>query len=480
MENQGLIKERLKIISSVDENITAFSLYDGSRTTTITYRQFLNDIFKATGFFVRKDIKNHHIAIAAPTSYDWIVAFFAIVGSGNIAVLLNPDLPKEVLQQQCEQADVTIVCSNTPCMMEFCTNCGGVEYFSFEEIKAGMPISMKEIYSCAPDDTITMLFTSGTMGESKIAEISSKNIGTHMSDVEIVYKSNKAQKFLLCLPLFHIFALDCAIGCLQRKKTVCIGRGMRYVLSDLPVFNPDFVALVPAVLESMVKILDGAKTAEERQKCIGSNLSGIVLGGAGVKPDLCRYMINLGIKMNSLYGMTESTGSGLFCIWDEDNLGTIGRPYGETECRIVDGELLMRTPAIMNGYYKNPGETAKILEDGWLHTGDLAHCDENGYYYLIGRKKNVMILSNGENVNPEEIEAAFSECPEILESMVYNDAKGICADVYTKEKAACAAFIRKYNDSVPLYRQVYQVNYSAAPLEKTGTGKIKRKENAYV
>ena len=161
-------------------------------------------------------------------------------------------------------------------------------------------------------------------------------------------------------------------------------------------------------------------------------------------------------------------------------MGTIGRPYGETECRIVGGELLMRTPAIMNGYYKNPGETAKILENGWLHTGDLAHCDENGYYYLIGRKKNVMILSNGENVNPEEIEAAFSECPEILESMVYNDAKGICADVYTKEKAACAAFIRKYNDSVPLYRQVYKVNYSAAPLKKTGTGKIKRKENAYV
>ena len=140
----------------------------------------------------------------------------------------------------------------------------------------------------------------------------------------------------------------------------------------------------------------------------------------------------------------------------------------------------MRTPAIMNGYYKNPGETAKILEDGWLHTGDLAHCDENGYYYLIGRKKNVIILSNGENVNPEEIEAQLGECPEILECMVYGDKKGICADVYMNNESAVADFIKKYNEAVPLYRQIYKVNYSFTPLEKTGTGKIKRKENAYV
>ena len=110
----------------------------------------------------------------------------------------------------------------------------------------------------------------------------------------------------------------------------------------------------------------------------------------------------------------------------------------------------------------------------------MAFCDEKGYYYLTGRNKNVIILSNGENVNPEEIESQFGECKDILECMVFSDGKGICADVYTENKPAAADFIKKYNENVPLYRQVYNVTFSAVPLAKTGSGKIKRKENTYV
>lgn len=479
MGNNGFIKHLVRHLSAVKENTIAFSLYDGSQVVNITYQQLLADILKASGYFICRNIKNQHIAIAAENSYDWLVVFFAITGSGNTAVLLNQDLPGDLLQRQCAQADVSIVCSNAQRIAEFGADFGNVECLNFENIRAGMPISIDEISSSNPDDTIVMMFTSGTTGKSRIVEFSSENLESFVYDTEIIFTPNM-HNVLMCLPLFHIYGVIVAVAWLQRRKTICIGRGMRYILTDMPVLNPSFVSLVPSVLDSMVKILGRANTAEERQKYIGTNLVGISVGGAGVKLDSCRYMMNLGIMVQSAYGLTESTGAGTWCIWNEENIGSIGKPYGRTQCRIEDGELLLKGPSVMKGYYKDPEETAKIIENGWLHTGDLAYCDENGYYYLTGRKKNVIILSNGENVNPEEIEAQFSKCPEILECLVYSDKKGVCADVYTINESAASDFIKKYNEEVPLYRQVRKVTYSPAPLEKTGSGKIKRKENTYV
>lgn len=479
MENKGLIKDLLNRFAAADEHSIAFSLYDGSGVTHIPFRKFLEDVLQATGYFVHKEMKCRHIAIAAPNSYDWIVMFLAITGSGNVAVLLNQDLPEEVIERQCGQADVTAIC--TDCPERFAgLHDTGMECIGFKEIKKGHPAALDDICCTNPDETAAMMFTSGTTGKSKIAVFTAYNLRSILEDLEEILSLPSLRSALLTFPLYHISGLITVISLLRVHKRICIGRGIRYLLTDIPVLNPSFIPMVPAALNSLVKLLKTVKSEEERRKYIGSDLAVISVSGASVNPSLCRYMMDLGIEVRFPYGMTESAGAGTNCIWKEDNIGSIGKPYGKTECRIVDGELLLRSPSVMKGYYKDPEETAKILEDGWLHTGDLAYCDENGYYYLTGRKKNVMILSNGENVNPEEIEAAFSECPEILESMVYNDAKGICADVYTKEKAACAAFIRKYNDSVPLYRQVYKVNYSAAPLKKTGTGKIKRKENAYV
>lgn len=479
MENNGFIKQLVQHLAAVKENTIAFSLYDGSQVVNVTFQQFLSDILKAAGYFFCRKIKNQHIAIAAENSYDWLVAFFAITGSGNTAVLLNQDLPEDLLQRQCTQADVSIICSNTPRITEFGTDFRDVECLSFEKIKAGPPVSIDEISSSNPDDTIVMMFTSGTTGKSRIVELSSENLESSVYDTEVM-STPSLYSVLLCLPLFHIYGVVVAVACLQQRKTICIGRGMRYTLADMPVLNPSFVSLVPSVLDSMVRILGRVNTTEERQKYIGTNLVGISVGGAGVNLDSCQYMMNMGIMVQSVYGMTESTGSGTWCIWNEENIGSIGKPYGRTLCRIEDGELLLKGPPVMKGYYKDPEETAKIIENGWLHTGDLAYCDENGYYYLTGRKKNVIILSNGENVNPEEIEAQFSKCPEILECLVYSDKKGICADVYTINESAASDFIKKYNEEVPLYRQVRKVTYSPAPLEKTGSGKIKRKENTYV
>ena len=248
----------------------------------------------------------------------------------------------------------------------------------------------------------------------------------------------------------------------------------------MPLFNPTHVLLVPAMAESMARLLKNTETAAQRQKYLGTALRRIGIGGASVRREVCLYWMGLGYTVESGYAMTETAGVGTWAEWDPAHLNTIGRPWGETQCRVENGELLLKGPSVMKGYYKDPAETARVLRDGWMHTGDLGRCDADGYYYLTGRRKNTIILSNGENVSPEEVEAQLAGCGAVRECLVYSDGKGICADIYTAQADWCAAFIRQYNAAMPLYRQIRKVNYSAQPLPKTGSGKVRRKECADV
>lgn len=475
MESKGFISNLLGLFAAADDKQVAFSVYDGNCLEDITYHRFLHDIQKTAGYFAAHNITDQHVALVAANSYEWMVVFCAISAMGNAVVLLNPDQPEDALLQQCVYADVTLICAEQRLMPKQAVS-GSIAWVSFPDLKTENLLPLENIRSRKMDETIIMMFTSGTTGKSKVVEFSSENMESYLDDVEETILPG-SEKMLLVVPLYHILGLAAVFSRLQRCFTVCMGRGIRQMIADMPKLNPQCVPMVPIVLESLVKLLKSAKTEERREKYVGTSLAYISVGGAGVKLDLCRYMMQLNITVQSAYGMTETTGAGTWCVWDENNIGTIGKRYGRTQVRIQNGELQLKGPAVMKGYYKDPEETAKVIEDGWLHTGDMGYCDENGYYYITGRKKNVIILSNGENVNPEEIEAKWGSCAHILECMVYSDGKGICADVYTENKDAAAAYIKEYNNEMPMYRQVYKVNYSSEPLEKTSTGKIKRKEN---
>lgn len=479
MGHDNFIKKFLTSFSSA-ENITAFSTFDGKCIKDISYKQFADDILCATGYFRDKNIQNHHIALISPNSYWWMVAFFAILSSGNVVVPLNPSLSIDQIQWQCEKADVSIICGEPSVISAFRTVSNITEFLSFEELTAVVPSSPEEIYSAAQDETILLMFTSGTTGKSKAAEFSLKSIRNCLANLDLWNNVPGYEKWFCVLPLFHISSLNCIIHFLYGLRTVCFGRGPKYMFMDLPVLNPTTVTTVPMILESIVKICKRAKTPEESTRYLGKNLQRISVCGATVRPDTVQLMLSQGLAIDVYYGLTESFGDGIQCSVDTVHSDTIGKPCGNMQCRIQDGEILLKNDSIMKGYYKDPEETAFILVHGWLHTGDIGRCDESGYYYLVGRKKNTIILSNGENVNPEEIEAKFAECGDILESMVYDDGKGICADVYAANHENAKGFIKDYNSGVPMYRQVYKVNYSSTPLEKTGSGKIKRKKNEYI
>lgn len=475
MSNNGFIKNRMLHFAAAQENTTAFSFFDGNVQTNITYHQFVDDILKAAGYFKANNIIRQHIALAAPNSYDWLVAAFAIMVSGNTLALMNPSLPADLLQWQYHKADITMLCSEDSLAEELCPSNAGVKFIPFSSLWGCKPISMCDVYSASPEETNVLLFTSGTTGQSKVVELSSHNLENALFNLAETHGKPGMEKVFTILPLFHVAGFFCLFQTTDHYHTLCLGRGPKYVFMDMPVLNPTNISLVPAILDSIVKMYRVTKNPEDRQRFVGTSLQNISVGGAMITVSTIRFMLEQGITIDTLYGMTETAGDGIRCVLDEAHAGALGKLSGNMQCRLQDGEILLKNDSIMKGYYKDPEETAKIIEDGWIHTGDLGYCDADGYYYITGRKKNVIILSNGENINPEEVEATLGKSSAILECLVFSDGKGICADVYTEDQPSAMEFIKAYNADSPFYRQIYKVNYVDQPLEKTPTGKIKRK-----
>lgn len=479
MANNSFILDFLTRFSEASENANAFCLYDGQQVSDISYSRFCSDILKTAAYFRAKAIQGKHIALIAPDSYRWLVTFFGIMASGNVAVLLNPALPGEILSWQCEKADAAFLCSEAESLSQMSWN-PGLPQLPFEELLNEAALAIEDISPCDANQTLMLMFTSGTTGKSKAVELTSENLLVSCANIEGMYDGPTMDRVYPAIPLFHIGALRYVLASLQRLKTICMGRGQRYMLMDLPMLNPTGGVFVPAILESISKVLKRCKTEADRARYIGANMKRFSFGGAVLKPAVAQFFLEQGFILEVIFGMTETACDGMSYRLDLEHRNSLGKLCGNMQAKLENNELLLKCGSIMKGYYKDPEETAKVMDGGWMHTGDLARVDEDGYYYLTGRKKNVIILSNGENVNPEEIEAAFAGCEAILECMVYGEVKGICADIYTTEKDTVAAFVKSYNESTPAYRQVYKVNYMDQPLEKTPSGKIKRKENQYV
>lgn len=452
----------------------AFSIYKEGKIHNISYEKFGNDILKTAKFLIHNGIKRKHIALAAENSYEWYVVFFAVLISGNISVLLNQNLAAEELLNQCKFADVEYIFVDSR-LEKICSQ-EGIIVLRWENFYGDEMLSYDEIFCPEKQDLLCLLFTSGTLGTTKGVMLSAGNIEICMSDLMDKFH---VQKTLLVLPLYHISGIGGTLYLLSGGKMVCIGRGIKYIFQDLPLFNPNHIFMVPGILNRFVKLLRRYPDGKERERYIGTNLKYIGVGGASSEEQICRYLIRQGFELSTGYGLSETAGNAMMGVVTEDKIKSIGKLEDGMKCRIENGEILLSGESIMLGYYKDLEATRRAIKDGWLYTGDLGYRDEDGWYYLTGRKKNVIILSNGENVSPEQLEKTLSRYEDIIECMIYSVPKGICADIYTQDQHMAEKCIRDYNLSVPTYRQIFHVNYYNTPLEKTGSGKIKRKANRY-
>ena len=377
-----------------------------------------------------------------------------------------------------------------------------------------------------------MLFTSGTTAMSKAVMLSHKNICSNLMDITSVIKLTDKDRLLSFLPLHHTF--ECTVGFLYPISvgaSIAFCEGIRHIADNVKEFQITAMISVPILYETIYKrIIKGIekkgklddvkkgikiskfflkfgidirrKVFKEIHENLGGKARLFVAGGAALDPEAEEGFNNFGIKMLQGYGLTES--SPVIAAEDDkyQKLGSIGKAFPSLEVKIDEpdeegiGELLARGPSIMLGYYNNEEATKETLEDGWLHTGDLAKIDDEGYIFISGRKKFVIVLKNGKNIYPEELETLVNKIEGVKESFVYGkpeddgDYKICCKIVYDKDlvkshykvndeqeiKEALWQEVKKVNKTMPAYKYIREIIVTEKELIKTTTQKIKRFE----
>lgn len=478
-----ILLENLKKWKREREQEIAFWLREGEKGISVTYGKWISDSCSLAGRLMEKGWKKKNIAVILPNCYEWFVAFYGIILSGNIAVSINWELGREELENLFGKMDIQAVFldssakSNSEDVVWQKRYIEDLSGWLTEEDrgigKTEMCLEELEEQGLLPEDNETafMLLSSGTSGSSKGVMLSLNNLFSMHED--FLWKGHM-DSFLVSLPLHHVAAVQLTMMFLAQGTVLAICESGKYLMKDLLFFKPQVMSVVPLQLDF---IAGRAGKRKEVAEVLKKHTKYIVSLGAPLMNEHEEIFGPLGVEILNTYGLTEVTGA--ITDWFPHRKGSIGRLSRVNACRLENGELAVKGPSVMKGYYKNMEETEEILRNGWLYTGDMARMDEEGFLYLTGRKKNTIILSNGENVSPEELEEKASRCTVITEIIVFAKSDMIQAEIYLDEdnkgnREAVEKHIAAMNEDMPVYRQIRRINFRKAPFEKTGSGKIKR------
>ena len=464
-----------------------------------SYAQFRDDC-NSLGAWIEDHFSGRvHAAVTGLTSYEYLVAWFGIQSCGGVSVPLDNANNAEKIADEINRSDseILFVDKNHEKDVEaFKQLCPKVKYYiHIHKPAEGMLYSgdildeysgRKPSGASGENELAAILFTSGTTGKSKGVMLSNGNlIDNATCEPDLGYHGNKR---MTVLPIHHVFCFTCDILCsLWYGRKLCINDSLMRIIKNLKIFRPVDVTFVPMISASILNRMkqmagdDGDKLAVGKE-VFGEDFSIIYSGGAYLSPEIIKGFAEFGIEIAQGYGMTECSPRICSGIKDCPKPESVGEIVPGCEVRIIDGEIQVKSKSVMMGYYKNPEETAKtITEDGWLMTGDLGYKDDDGYLYITGRKKNLIILSNGENVSPEEIENQFSYFRPIKEIVVYDKDGKITAEVYPDPDYECEDIraviqqkIDEVNDTFPAAKQIVDLVIRDKEFEKTASKKIIR------
>ncbi|MEI3392732.1 MAG: AMP-binding protein [Clostridia bacterium] len=500
-------------------------------------------------------LKNKRIAVIGENRYEWEIAYLSIVCGTGIVVPLDKSLPQNELEKVIERSGVeaifysekytdilkTIVGRGigklkTLISMDLKHHTEGI-YSQNELISEGKNLvenGNKSFIDATIDNEkmSIMLFTSGTTSDSKIVALSHKNLVSNLMDIASSLDINSSDVFLSFLPLHHVF--ECTVGFLFSlyvgAETVFCD-GIRYIVDNLKEYKVSVMASVPAIYERIFKIIRREiagsnnleeileneekyknSSMEEKKKVfkdihdmLGGNIKLLISGAASLDKEIEEKYRNLGLNLVQGYGLTETSPVIGIGTNKYHKVGSIGKTVPSVEAKVVDcnkegiGELIVKGPNIMIGYYQNEEATKKAIVDGWFYTGDLARIDEEGYIFICGRKKNVIVLKNGKNIYPEEMENLINKIEGVEESFIYgkqlsSDKENIkiyakivydeeivknAYKVQSKEEIhrEIANKIREINSLMPKYKAIRGFSLTKEPLIKTTTNKLKRQQN---
>lgn len=477
----------------------------GKEIVEKTYIGFDSDCKKLANYLLTEVGEKLHAAVIGPTSYAYLVSYFGTVSTANPVVPLDAQLPCADLCDLLIRADITVFFYDyrySPMIGAIKASCPGVKHYiclqSGNETVSTEEIIMKyapaEKLPDISDGTLAaIVYTSGTTGKSKGVMLSHGNLIDNALCCD--NESTPEETTLTVLPIHHVYCFTCDILLgLRYGTTISVNDSMMRIGMNLKLFQPTIILLVPMIAETILKQIKAAAAAKPEipiqliaQSVFGGRLKGIYCGGAYLAPEIIKAYAELGIPMSQGYGMTECSPRITSSIFTDESFGDVGTVVKGCEIRIDDGEIVVKSPSVMQGYYNDPEATAEVLsEDGWLHTGDLGYVKDNRVY-ITGRKKNLIILSNGENVSPEELENKFAGNDMIAEVLVYSEDGFITAEIlpsseFFKDKsreetvAAINELIKKINTTVTSSKTIRRIRLRDKEFEKTTSKKIRRNQ----
>lgn len=453
-----------------------------------------------------------HIALIGESSLQWIASYLAIVTGTNVAVPLDALLPAEDLADLINRADCQVLFLSPKLIslaQNFLSSCPKLQQIwllqdSYEQSIPNAKIGAlpelidlgkgkADIKGAEADAIATIIFTSGTTGKSKGVMLTQQNLFDNVANVEYVVEPGCVM--MSVLPIHHAYCLvmDWLKG-FSLGAIVCINDSLMHLVRNISVFKPRVMLMVPLMIESIYKRLSalGDTPADIIYETVfGGKLEIIFTGGAHLDPFYIDEFARYGIDILEGYGMSECSPVITTNTVECHKPGSIGKPLNNVQIKFENGEILVKGSSVMKGYYQMHEETEAVFSDGWLHTGDKGYLDEDGYLFINGRVKNLIIMSNGENISPEEIENKLGLNPLVGEVIITGNNTGLTANIYpdqdvvakqkfTEEKVQkeLQEFIDNYNAGQPSYRHITCLNVREEPFIRNTTGKIKRTQIA--
>lgn len=459
---------------------------DGKTVVEKKYREYAQDIRRMTAYLKAEvpDIKGRRIVLLSRNCYEFCVASFGIILAGGVLVTLNQKKNWEELEYELGLVEPALILND------------GIDYGCRAELEAAYGPKLRpmdcykdtapgELTNCVGhDDLMMLMFTSGTTGRSKGVMLSERNmcasLHTYSEVAEnwITDRLPAGQKLPLShmtlLPLFHMACFVCVMSYPPAGWTLNLCGDIRDFYRDLGLMHSDVMASAPVLVETIYKDMKRGRVSRL------NGLWDLCCSSAALDPKMLLELAQNGFVVNQCYGMTETFGDGILNFTQvEKHMSAVGKPDDHVQYKLDEtGEICIKGDCVMLGYYKDPEATAEVIDaDGWFHTGDLARMDEEGFYYITGRKKNLIILASGENVSPEELEKKLALCPAIIECIVKEKGQKICAVIYCPEdkQEEVRAFVTEVNRSLPLYKRISAVEFTAEPLPRNALGKLLRK-----
>jgi long-chain acyl-CoA synthetase len=504
---------------------------------TYSYLRLNNDVSAFANGLIAMGLSGKHIAIASENRYEWLVAFLAIACCGGVAICLDVEQRSEVIWDMIDKGDgQVVVCS--PLLAEHlgenrlpficftgngqipgeCTFYGDLidRGLAFE---AENPSALDSI-PIEKDTPAAIFYTSGTTSSSKPVVLSHYNIMYNACHAQQLV--TLGESMFTTLPFYHTYSLVAGIlDMLSQGGVVGANGSFKYIFRDILLFKPVTLFAVPLLVDTIARYIRNGEEKKGLDKkadaavahyrkllrifrnprtmdhpgvkeVLGESVKIIISGGAHLSEETAMRLSAYGLLVIQGYGITECSPLISVNRNEFNKIGSVGKVMPGMQVRIEDGEICVKGPSVSRGYYKNEKFTAQAFRDGWFMTGDIGYLDKDGFLYINGRKKSLIVFSNGKKISPEEIEIKLMECPYVKEVVAYGASSGQSADdvklaviVYPDPDRTVGMQpyevlhsiqkeVERMNMGQPPFRKIQIVKLTETPFERTSTKKIKR------